>query len=316
MAAVVRSPPAGFWELGRDGPSLVARNRSPKSGAGCAGSSSGDRLGRSATMFTTTAATRRRFTTGVSTPPRLDRCSPTTSCVGTGPPSRPLALPRWTGMPRGGGSGGSGVVGRSLVISSIASSVPFAGRLFRTEARPEARTVLWGRRLASPIGLAAGFDVNARMPAQMVNLGFGCVSVSASVCALCVCCAVRVVRVRVRVVCMNLTACNKDCDHVSYASVILLTPRQSLDRVGWDGDPGSDDAATDTEGDRGAGGTGDAQPDGVHVGWLRGGCKAPCPHACPVSQPRYGSWRFGCACFDVFPTSFPHFFLCQAGWWG
>lgn len=108
---------------------------------------------------------------------------------------------------------------------------------------------------------------------------------------------------------MNLTACNKDCDHASQASVILLTPRQTLDRVGWDGDPGSDDAATDTEGDRGAGGTGDAQPDGVHVGWLRGGCKAPCPHACPVSQPRYGSWRFGCACFDVFPTIFSLFFV-------
>jgi dihydroorotate dehydrogenase len=42
---------------------------------------------------------------------------------------------------------------------------------------PILRSVLWGREFANPVGLAAGFDKNARVPDAMLGLGFGFVEI-------------------------------------------------------------------------------------------------------------------------------------------
>src|SRR3979411_1699366 len=42
---------------------------------------------------------------------------------------------------------------------------------------PLLRTTLWGRDFPNPIGLAAGFDKNARVPDAMLALGFGFVEI-------------------------------------------------------------------------------------------------------------------------------------------
>lgn len=47
----------------------------------------------------------------------------------------------------------------------------------RTAADPILACELWGRRLASPLGLAAGFDKNAEVVAPLLGLGFGFVEV-------------------------------------------------------------------------------------------------------------------------------------------
>jgi dihydroorotate dehydrogenase len=44
-------------------------------------------------------------------------------------------------------------------------------------ADPLLRTTLWGRDFPNPIGLAAGFDKNARVPDAMLALGFGFVEI-------------------------------------------------------------------------------------------------------------------------------------------
>jgi dihydroorotate dehydrogenase len=45
------------------------------------------------------------------------------------------------------------------------------------EPDPRVAITLWGRRFASPVGLAAGFDKDARVVAPMLGLGFGAVEV-------------------------------------------------------------------------------------------------------------------------------------------
>ncbi len=42
---------------------------------------------------------------------------------------------------------------------------------------PSLEVEIWGRRLANPIGLAAGFDKNAEVPDAMLGLGFGFVEI-------------------------------------------------------------------------------------------------------------------------------------------
>jgi len=42
---------------------------------------------------------------------------------------------------------------------------------------PSLGVALWGRRLANPIGLAAGFDKNAEVPDALLDLGFGAVEI-------------------------------------------------------------------------------------------------------------------------------------------
>jgi dihydroorotate dehydrogenase len=52
--------------------------------------------------------------------------------------------------------------------------------LLRSDASPQdprLETALWGRRFPSPIGLAAGFDKDARVPGPLLALGFGFVEV-------------------------------------------------------------------------------------------------------------------------------------------
>src|SRR5260221_5249163 len=56
-----------------------------------------------------------------------------------------------------------------------------AGGLVRPGAEapdPLLRTVLWGHDFPNPIGLAAGFDKNAKVPDAMLALGFGFVEIS------------------------------------------------------------------------------------------------------------------------------------------
>src|SRR5260221_526944 len=55
-----------------------------------------------------------------------------------------------------------------------------AGGLVRPGAEapdPLLRTALWGRDFPNPIGLAAGFDKNAKVPDAMLALGFGFVEI-------------------------------------------------------------------------------------------------------------------------------------------
>jgi dihydroorotate dehydrogenase len=46
-----------------------------------------------------------------------------------------------------------------------------------TSAPPELRQQLWGLHFANPVGLAAGFDKDARVPQAMLRLGFGFVEI-------------------------------------------------------------------------------------------------------------------------------------------
>src|SRR4029077_10250340 len=47
----------------------------------------------------------------------------------------------------------------------------------RRPAPPSLAVEVWGRRLANPIGLAAGFDKNAEAPDALLRLGFGLVEI-------------------------------------------------------------------------------------------------------------------------------------------
>ncbi|XP_049849151.1 dihydroorotate dehydrogenase (quinone), mitochondrial-like [Schistocerca gregaria] len=49
--------------------------------------------------------------------------------------------------------------------------------IFRAERRPELETCIWGKKLDSPVGLAAGLDKDARAMTSLLNLGFGFVEV-------------------------------------------------------------------------------------------------------------------------------------------
>src|SRR5471030_2640948 len=42
---------------------------------------------------------------------------------------------------------------------------------------PILRSTLWGREFPNPVGLAAGFDKDARVPDAMLGLGFGFVEI-------------------------------------------------------------------------------------------------------------------------------------------
>ena len=67
-------------------------------------------------------------------------------------------------------------IAHNLAIKSL--KLNFASNIFdENKNDPMFQTILFGKKLDNPIGLAAGFDKNAEVYKQMSSLGFGFIEI-------------------------------------------------------------------------------------------------------------------------------------------